>query len=236
MTFPPPIERRDRAVVLVHGAWVGEWCWSPVLPHLEHSARPVVNVSLTGHGSRSHQGGPHVTHGDHVADVVGVLETYDLERVTLVGHSYGGRVITSVAHVVPDRLERLVYIDAHAPTAADAGQSDERRREAAANGGMIEFRGYDPDPRVIGGEEALRWFLARVHPQSYATFTEPMHGGFAPHIELVYVAATGYAPSRFTEYAAAARADPGWRTHDIESDHWPMFSHPARVAEIILDA
>ncbi|MEY2959393.1 MAG: hypothetical protein RLZZ01_1961, partial [Actinomycetota bacterium] len=136
MTFPPPLERRDRAIVLVHGAWVGEWSWSPVLPYLESSDRTVVNVSLTGHGSRSHQNGPHVTHSDHVADVIGAIETFDLERVTLVGHSYGGRVITSVAHLVADRLERLVYVDAHAPIAPDSGQSDERRREAAENGGM----------------------------------------------------------------------------------------------------
>ena len=45
--LPPPIGRRDRAIVLVHGAWVGEWSWTPILPLLTASGRPVVNVSLT---------------------------------------------------------------------------------------------------------------------------------------------------------------------------------------------
>lgn len=235
MSFPPPLERRDRAIVLVHGAWVGEWSWSPLLPDLEASGRPVFDVSLMGHGARSHENGPHVTHDDHVADVIGVLETRDLQRVTLVGHSYGGRVITSVAHQVPERLARLVYVDAHAPTAPDSGQSEERRREAAEHGGMIGFRGYDPDPAVVGGEAGLQWFLSRIRPQSYATFTAPLRGGFAAHIRPVFVTATGYSPSRFSEYADGARSDPAWRTHEIESDHWPMFSHPAELAAIILD-
>ncbi|MFP5488760.1 MAG: alpha/beta fold hydrolase, partial [Acidimicrobiia bacterium] len=109
--LPPPLERRDRAIVLVHGAWVGEWSWSPVLPLLAASGRPVVNVSLTGHGARSHESGPHVTQADHVDDVVGAITTFDLRRVTLVGHSYGGRVISAASHLVADRLERLVFLD-----------------------------------------------------------------------------------------------------------------------------
>ncbi len=54
MTLPPPIARRERAIVLVHGAWVGEWSFTPILPLLEASGRPVHLVSLTGHGSRRH--------------------------------------------------------------------------------------------------------------------------------------------------------------------------------------
>ena len=54
---------------------------------------------------------------------------------------------TSVARTVDERTDRLVYIDAHAPTAPDSGQSPERPLEATPNGGMIEFRCCDPDPR-----------------------------------------------------------------------------------------
>ena len=234
--LPPPIERRDRAIVLVHGAWTGEWSWTPVLPLLEASGRPVVNVSLTGHGMRSHQSGPHVTQADHVDDVVGAITTLDLERVTLVGHSYGGRVISAASHLVAERLERLVFLDAHAPTAPDSGQTPERIAEAEAHGGMLPFSGYDPDPDEVGGPEGVAWFLERVRPQSFATFTAPMPTSLPAGLRRTYVFATGYEPTRFAGYAAGARDDPSWEYAELDGDHWLMFSHPEDVARIILSS
>jgi pimeloyl-ACP methyl ester carboxylesterase len=233
-SLPPPRQRREQAIVLVHGAWVGEWSWLPVLPLLEASGRAVHAVSLTGHGARSHQSGPHVTLADHVADVVGLVRTLDLCDVTLVGHSYGGRVITAVAREIPDLLARLVYLDAHAPTAPDAGQSPERVAQAAASGGMIGFGGlYDPDPAEVGGEAGVAWFLERVMPQSFATFATPMDP-LPEGIARTYVFATGYAPSRFAGYARAARDDPAWEYLELPGSHWLMFSHPREVAEAVL--
>lgn len=220
--------------MLVHGAWVGEWCWLPLLPHLEAGRRPVHAVSLTGHGIRSHQSGPHITLADHVADVIGVIETFDLSEITLVGHSYGGRVITPVYRQVPDRIRRLVYLDAHAPLAPDAGQSAERSAEAAAGGGMLAFTGYDPDPDEVGGADGVQWFLDRVMPQSFATFSEPLGEPLPATVDKTYVYATKNQPSRFTEYARAAAADPGWGYAELDGSHWLMFSHPREVAEIVL--
>jgi pimeloyl-ACP methyl ester carboxylesterase len=232
--FPPPRSRRDRAIVLVHGAWVGEWSWAPILPILERSGRPVVNVSLTGHGMQSHRSGPHVTLSDHVADVVTAIETLDLERVTLVGHSYGGRVISAAAHRIPDRLDRLVYLDAHAPTAPDSGQTPERVELAARHGGMLPFGGYDPDPDEFGGPEGVAWALERIRPQSFATFMEPLPSGLPAGIRPTYVFATGYEPTRFAGYAAGARQDPSWDYVELPGSHWLMFSHPDEVAAIAL--
>ncbi|HSJ92057.1 MAG TPA: alpha/beta hydrolase [Ilumatobacter sp.] len=234
--LPPPLVDRDRAIVLVHGAWVGEWSWSPILPLLAAAGRPVVNVSLTGHGMRSHQSSPHITQADHVDDVVGAITTLDLERVTLVGHSYGGRVISAASHHVADRLERLVFLDAHAPTAPDSGQTPERIAEAEAAGGMLPFSGYDPDPDVVGGPEGVAWFLERVRPQSFATIAAPMPGSLPTGLRTTYVFATGYEPTRFAGYAAGARDDPSWEYLELDGDHWLMFSHPDEVARIILSS
>ena len=232
--LPPPLAQRDRAIVLVPGAWVGEWSWTPVLPRLAASGRPVVNVSLTGHGARAHASGPHITQADHVADVVGTITALDLQRVTLVGHSYGGRVISAASHLVADRLERLVFLDAHAPTAPDSGQTPERIAEARAAGGMLPFSGYDPDPAEVGGPAGVAWFLERVRPQSFATFTEPLPATLPDGVARTYVFATGYSPTRFGGYAAGARADPSWDYAELPGSHWLMFSHPAEVAEIVL--
>jgi pimeloyl-ACP methyl ester carboxylesterase len=232
--LPPPIERRRRAIVLVHGAWVGEWSWAPVLPALEASGRPVHAVSLTGHGARRHQAGPHVTLADHVADVVATIETHDLTEITLVGHSYAGRVITPVYEALPDRVARMVYLDAHAPLAPDTGQTPERIAEAAAHGGMLPFEGYDPDPAEVGGPEGVAWFLERTVPQSFATFTTPMRRPLPDAVPKTYVFATGYTPTRFAQYAVAAASNPAWEYVELPSSHWLMFSHPGEVVSIIL--
>jgi len=233
--LPPAIERRRRAIVLVHGAWVGEWSWSPVLPALEASGRSVFAVSLTGHGTRSHESGPHVTLDHHVADVVATIETHDLCEITLVGHSYGGRVITAAYERLADRVARMVYLDSHAPLAPDSGQSPERIAEAGANGGMLPFQGYDPDPDELGGPDGLAWFMDRVMPQSFATFATPISGRLPDELPKTFVFASGYAPTRFAQYAAAAEAHPAWDYVELASSHWLMFSHPDEVSSIILE-
>lgn len=232
--LPPPAERRDDAVVLVHGAWVGEWSWTPVLPILEASGRPVHAVSLTGHGCRRHQSGPHVTLADHVADVVGVIETYDLRDVTLVGHSYGGRLIAPVYERLPDRIRRLVFLDAHVPVLPPTDEPDARAQIADANGGMLPFSDYDPDPAEFGGDVGVAWFLERVVPHSFATFTEPLVGDLPDDLDKTYVFARGPEPSRFSVYADAIRDDPRWHFVELESSHWMMFSRPDEIARIIL--
>jgi pimeloyl-ACP methyl ester carboxylesterase len=232
--FPPDISRRARAIVLVHGAWVGDWSWIPVLPLLEASSRPVHNVALTGYGSRSHLLSPDITLADHVADLVTLVETFDLVDITLVGHSYGGRVITDAFEPLADRVSRMVYLDAHAPIAPDSGQTPERVRAAEESGGYLPFTGYDPDPDHVGGPAGVAWFEERTRPQAFRTILSPMTGTLPDSLPKTYVFCTGYEPTRFAAYAAAAEASPDWEYRELDSDHWPMFSHPAEVAEIIL--
>ncbi len=232
--LPPDISHRARALVLVHGAWVGDWSWIPVLPLLDASGRPVHNVALTGYGSRSHLLTPDITLADHVADLVTLVETFDLVDITLVGHSYGGRVITDAFEPLTHRVSRMVYIDAHAPIAPDTGQTPERMRAAEESGGYLPFTGYDPDPAHVGGRAGVEWFVERTRPQAFRTILSPMTGTLPDSLPKTYVFCTGYAPTRFAAYAAAAEAAPDWEYRELDSDHWPMFSHPNEIAEIIL--
>lgn len=232
--LPPELSLRRHAIVLVHGAWVGDWSWSPVLPLLRASGRTVHNVALTGYGSRSHLLNPDITLTDHVDDLVGVVETFDLVELTLVGHSYGGRVITDAYDRIHDRVARMVYIDAHAPIAPDTGQTPERIAAAQEAGGYLPFTGYDPDPVHVGGPEGVAWFIERTRPQAFRTIFSPMTGVLPESLPKTYVLCTAYEGSRFEAYGAAAAEATDWEYRELESDHWPMFSHTAAVAEIIL--
>ena len=92
--------------VLVHGAWLGGWCWQRVAPHLRRAGHEVYTPTLTGLGERAHLLSRDVGLDTHVQDIVGVLECEDLLEVILVGHSFGGMVVSGVAERVPDRLGR----------------------------------------------------------------------------------------------------------------------------------
>jgi pimeloyl-ACP methyl ester carboxylesterase len=80
--------------VLVHGAWLGGWCWQRVAPHLRRSGHEVYTPTLTGLGERAHLLSRDVGLDTHVQDIVGVLECEDLLEVVLVGHSFGGMVVS----------------------------------------------------------------------------------------------------------------------------------------------
>jgi hypothetical protein len=99
---------------------------------------------------------------------------------------------------------------------------------------MLPFTGYDPDPAEVGGVEGVDWFLERVMPQSFATFSEPLGEPLPAAVDKTYVYATGNQPSRFSAYATAAAADPSWHYTELDGSHWLMFTHPREVAEIVL--
>jgi len=109
--------------VLVHGAWHSGRAWDRVVPLLETAGHRGHAPTLTGYGDQAHLLGPEVGLDTHVDDVVRLIEDEDLTDVVLVGHSYAGLVISSVANRVPERIGRLVFLDAMVPedgeTAAD---------------------------------------------------------------------------------------------------------------------
>src|SRR2546421_3661916 len=98
--------------VLVHGGGHGGWCYGRVARILRSEGHDVHAPTLSGLGERSHLLSPQVDLDRHIRDITMVLHYEDLRDVILVGHSYGGMVITGVADRAPDRIARLVYLDA----------------------------------------------------------------------------------------------------------------------------
>src|SRR5215469_10500746 len=101
--------------VLVHGGGHGGWCYQRVARLLRAAGHEVHAPSLTGLGERSHLVSPQVDLDTHIRDVTSLLHYEDLSDVILVGHSYGGMVITGAADRAADRVGRLVYLDAANP-------------------------------------------------------------------------------------------------------------------------
>ena len=114
MTIDP---HRKPPFVLVHGAWGGAWIWRRVLGPLRAAGHEVHAVTLTGDGERAHLRHAGIRLATHVADVVGLVRAEELDDFVLVGHSYGGAVITAVC----ERLLSQAGIGAAAAAPAQAG-------------------------------------------------------------------------------------------------------------------
>jgi pimeloyl-ACP methyl ester carboxylesterase len=158
--------------VLVHGAWHGGWCWRRVADRLSAAGHRVFCPTLTGLGERAHLLAREVNVSMHVQDVVALLEAEELEKVVLVGHSYGGVVITGVAARAKARLKQLVYLDSaiveDGASWASIGLPEvvaERRRIAQQSSGGVSLP--VPDARVFGllKPDEIAWVQRRMTPQ-----------------------------------------------------------------------
>ena len=107
-------------IVLVHGAWSGSWSWNGVAPLLRAVGHEVHAPTLTGLAERSHVPPAQVNLSSHICDIAGLMRWNDLRDVILVGHSYGGMVITGAADREIARIRGMIYIDAFVP---ESGQS-----------------------------------------------------------------------------------------------------------------
>jgi len=185
-------------------------------------------VSLTGHGARRSESGPHITLGDHVADVVAMFDEHDLVEATLVGHSYGGRVITRAWPQVATRVRRMIYLDAHAPLGpADAAGAEPYEVD---DDGLIAFTEFVPSEGVVDAA-----FFERLVPQSARTLAEPFRVELPASLDKTFVHASAEPSGQFQSYAEAARRDPAWRYLEVQATHWLMYTHPHEVTAIILD-
>ena len=235
----------DTAIVLVHGAWHGAWCWKRVLPLLRGAGIETHAVTLTGVGERAHLLSADVDLHTHIQDVVGLIEAEELRRVVLVGHSYGGMVITGVADRLerdqPGRLARLVYLDASVPSPGDSWstphppETRQARIDAATASGGLSFP--PPDATVFGleGEDRV-WVNRRQTPQPFRVYQQPLEFNAARVASLPRTFIDCNRPALPTIAAARKRVreEPGWQVFELATGHDPMVSEPEALASLLL--
>ncbi|KXY40579.1 alpha/beta hydrolase [Bacillus cereus] len=99
--------------VLVHGAWQGKWAWDLVKPQLEAFGHTVITLDLPGSGKDTTPS-QNITLDSYVNAVTATIDQQN-EKVILVGHSMGGIVITQTAELIPNKIDKLVYLCAFLP-------------------------------------------------------------------------------------------------------------------------
>jgi len=229
------------AFVLVPGAWLGGWCWRDVAPPLQAGSHAVIAATLTGLGERAHLLRPDIGLGTHVADIVGLLHHQDLTDVTLVGHSYGGTVITAAAEQAPDRIRRLVYLDAAMPRDGESNNDVIGPQYAAALRAEADADGNGwrvPPPASIGDglPDTLReWVKARLTPHPLRPLGEPvrLRSRAAAALPRTFIR-TSTQSMLYAELMERARKA-GWSCRDLAGGHYPMFTEPKLVAAALAE-
>jgi pimeloyl-ACP methyl ester carboxylesterase len=214
---PLPAQRSHHTYVLVHGAWGGGWDWRAVDSMLAVRGHRVVRVTLTGLGERVHLASPDVGLDIHISDVVNTILWENLHDVILVGHSYGGMVVTGAADRIPARIRRVVYIDAFLP---DSGESVLGLADGPA---FARLAGSVRDGMIVPGW-ADTLAIPRDVPHPYRTFTDTMRlvNPAGRRIPGTYVLTFEPAalPDAFQPFADRAVAR-GWPVHRIQTGHTP---------------
>jgi pimeloyl-ACP methyl ester carboxylesterase len=215
--------------VLVPGACHGAWCFEPLARRLRQHGHEAYPITLTGLGARKHLLNASVNLDTHIDDVVNLLEDEQLTEVVLVGHSYGGMVITGAADRVPERVDGLVYVDAFVPVDGDSCwtlATDDQRNWYI---GDAHTNGYATAP--------LPFFDPRATPHPLASLLQSirLRGGLDRFRSKDYVYATeGEGESAFTPAYEQALADPSWRAHALASKHNVMRDAPDELLKILL--
>ncbi|QEH77132.1 alpha/beta hydrolase [Sphingomonas sp. C8-2] len=227
---------RIPTILLIHGSWLGGWCWRPVRDALARKGLASSAPTLTGLGDRAHLGGPATGLQAHVADVVEHLHFLDGDDVVIVGHSYGSAVAAEVAALRPDLVRLQIALDGFtlAPGQSVFGRHPELEPLFAA---LISADAPDlvqpPDSAFLGLPDTADTarLMARLRPTPACVNREARRPGQEPAAcERHYVRFTGFP---FFEETARLAAEAGWRTSAIDAGHMAIVTHAEAVADRI---
>lgn len=218
-------------IVIVHGAWGGGWAFRKVDAMLSEKGYNVYRASLTGLGERVHLATPDVGLSTHINDVVNMILFEDLHDIILVGHSYGGMVITGVADRVPERIKRVVYLDAMLP---NDGES-----VVTLLGGRADWvKQMQKDSYIVPPWVKPDQPPPHDVPQPIKTFTETitLKNKAAQKIPGSYILTVdkGREAKDDDFFQQSERAKQrGWQVFQLTSDHNPQWSAPEALVEML---
>ncbi|GAA1243625.1 alpha/beta fold hydrolase [Kitasatospora nipponensis] len=217
--------------VLIPGACHGAWCFEPLARELRLAGHQAYPLTLTGVGERRHLLGASVNLDTHIEDLVNLLTDEQITDAVLVGHSYGGMVITGAADRLPERVSGLVYVDAFVPRDGDScwTLTTDSQRDWYIGGSAASGHAMAPLP----------FFDERATPHPLATLLQAIRltGAGRGPVRRDYVYATDWPePSPFEPAYRQALADPSWHTHALDSRHNVMRDAPAELLRILLES
>jgi pimeloyl-ACP methyl ester carboxylesterase len=233
--------------VLMHGGGMGGWTWKYVRELLRAEGHEVFTPSFTGFAEHVHLMSRDITNAVHVQDIANLLEAEDLKDVVLVAHSYSGTVAPGVVKAQPDRIKRVIYLDAIVANSGErinallgmAPDEVEKLDTMLAGGdgpigsGVHEMqRGMAKEHPFMMPAERQEWLLDHLSDMPLRCTVCPVEvGAEALSVPVDYIAAehTMMVPMH------ARAKELGWTMHSHPGDHALLVGDPEGTAKLIMD-
>jgi pimeloyl-ACP methyl ester carboxylesterase len=232
---PTAAPQPPNTLVAVHGAWAGGWHFKKMAPLLEAKGWKVYRPSLSGLGEHFNTARADIGLATHIDDIVNLILFEDLHDVILLGHSYGGMVITGVADRIPERIARLVYLEAALPLDGESLLGGRK------GGGAFDFEKMTKDGFVVPNWVRPGKPFPIDVPHPLKTLTDSIslkNQAAAAKIPATYILTVdpGKKPEDDDFYAASERARArGWPVIVITGDHNPQWRQPETVVNLLLN-
>lgn len=243
------VNGRKKVILLVHGAWHGGWCWDLVRRDMENLGWTIFAPTLPGLGERAEEMNPAIGLDTHIGDIVDFILHENLTDFVLVGHSYGGMVITGVADRTKDRIRHIVYLDAALPEDGDSMISyGPEKSETMLAATKKQLQALAPDgiamspfpPEFLGvpkDHEYYEWLKNRLTPHPLKTWLDPIElkrsGSSGLPRTYIHCVAPVLAQTGFPYIAEQASKDSSWNYRELQTGHDAMVTDPQAVVAIL---
>jgi pimeloyl-ACP methyl ester carboxylesterase len=207
-------------------------------PLMRSAGHQLITPTYTGLGEREHLASPAIDLDVHIQDMLGVIKCEQLRDFILVGHSYGGMVATGVVDRVPERVRKVIYLDAFVPTDGQAltdllspAAVERNRAGAKANDGWRVPS--NPIPPDTSADDA-KWIQSLRMPQPIKTFETPLRlRNGDTKVPRTYIYCKRATPDdTFRQFAARAQRQ-GWGYHEIDASHSPHVTAPESLLALL---
>ena len=239
-----------RTFVLVHGAWHGGWCWRRVADVLVARGNRVFTPTLTGVGDRAHLFSKDISLQTHVEDILAVVETEELSDFILVGHSYGGFVISGVADALRERVSHYVYLDASVPPDMSPGASfswadfnppearEARLKLVREQGNGVALPAPPPSAFAVTKDSDVAWLKRHLRPMPVGTYigTFTFASSGSNGLKRTYIASSKPPYALLVSTRNRIRDDKTWSFTTIEAGHDSMVTAPDELASLLMVA
>ncbi|MFI2744524.1 alpha/beta fold hydrolase [Zhouia sp. PK063] len=233
--------------VLVHGAWQASFVWDKVKADLEAEGNTVVKVELLGHGNDQTPVSEITFEGyvKQVTDVINGLNT----PVVLVGHSLGGAIATQAATLVPQKIDKLIYVAGFIPqsgssvfdySAMDQGTLIPTALEFSADGSTVTIANPEVNMRDIfcqyGSDEDIDLLVEKLRPEPVVAAGTPLNYSGETYSSInnkYYIYTTEDTAISYSFQQQMVNEANISNTYEIESGHSPFLSKPDELVEII---
>lgn len=229
--------------VLIPGGWHGGWCWRPVANRLRAAGHRAITLTLPGLGDGDDPSGYELR--DAVDYIVNEMLRLELGNVIVVAHSWGGYPATGAAHVLGDRVSKIVYYNAFVPVRVKSlvDETPPETRELMLR--LIDgspFGAIAPSLEYV--EQLLMHGVAPELQRLVADLMAPQPGGYflgaldidAASLGIPTAYVTGDRDQAMPQSGPEFAARLGVKPIVVPGTHHGLLTHPDEVATAILTA